>query len=123
MLFVVNKKTFQGGGGGTQREQRGNIYMSTMQRGQFYEIVLTVSGTACKCGRGFELRITENKSSRSWPARDTDPGLPNCESDALSRRNYYKQHFKTLLYTLTFFSFLQTVWMTQYCSYPPAECH
>ena len=86
MLFVV-KKTFQGGGGGTQGQPRG--YICTLcKRGQFYEIVSTVSGTAhaCKCGRGFELRITENKSSRSWPARDTDPGLQDCESDALSTR-------------------------------------
>ena len=38
-----------------------------------------------KRGRGFELRTTENKSSK-WPERDSNPGPPDCESDALTTR-------------------------------------
>ena len=34
-----------------------------------------------KRGRGFELRTTENKSSQ-WPERDSNPGPPDCETDA-----------------------------------------
>ena len=36
-----------------------------------------------KRGRGFELGTTENKSSK-WPERDSNPGPPDCESDALT---------------------------------------
>ena len=32
-------------------------------------------------GRGFELGTNENKS-RKWPEQDSNPGPPNCESDA-----------------------------------------
>ena len=38
-----------------------------------------------KRGRGFELGTTENKSSK-WPERDSNPGPPDCESDALTTR-------------------------------------
>ena len=36
-------------------------------------------------GRGFELGTTESKSSK-WPKQDSNPGPPNCESDALTTR-------------------------------------
>ena len=38
-----------------------------------------------KCGREFELGTTEHKSSK-WPERDSNPGPPDCESDALTTR-------------------------------------
>ena len=39
-----------------------------------------------KRGRGFELRTTENKSSK-WPERDLNPGPPDCDqSNALATR-------------------------------------
>ena len=38
-----------------------------------------------KRGRGFELGTTENKSSK-WPERDSNPGPPDCKSDALTTR-------------------------------------
>ena len=38
-----------------------------------------------KRGRGFELWTTENKSSK-WPERDSNPGPPVCEFDALITR-------------------------------------
>ena len=38
-----------------------------------------------KRGLGFELGTTENKSSK-WPERDSNPGPPDCESDALTNR-------------------------------------
>ena len=38
-----------------------------------------------KRGREFELRTTEHKSSK-WPERDSNPGPPDCESDALTTR-------------------------------------
>ena len=38
-----------------------------------------------KRGRGFELGTTENKSSK-WPERDSNPGPPDCESEALTTR-------------------------------------
>ena len=95
MLFVVKKKkhfrVLVGGGGGTPGEPRGYI-CPLCKRGQFYEIVSTVSGTAhaCKCGRGFELRITEKKLNLAGHGQrtdpETDPGLQDCESDALSTR-------------------------------------
>ena len=34
---------------------------------------------------GFELRTTDKKSSK-WPQRDSKPGPPDCESDALTTR-------------------------------------
>ena len=36
-----------------------------------------------KRGREFELGTTEHKSSK-WPERDSNPGPPDCESDALT---------------------------------------
>ena len=36
-----------------------------------------------KRGRGFKLTTTENKSSK-WPERESNPGSPACESDALN---------------------------------------
>ena len=38
-----------------------------------------------KHGRGFELGTTEHKSSK-WPERDSNPGPPDCESDAVTTR-------------------------------------
>ena len=38
-----------------------------------------------KRDRGFELLTTENKSCK-WPERDSNPGPPDCESDALTTR-------------------------------------
>ena len=38
-----------------------------------------------KRGREFELGTTEHKSSK-WPERDSNPGPPDCESDALTTR-------------------------------------
>ena len=38
-----------------------------------------------KRSRGFELGTTEHKSSK-WPERDSNPGPPDCESDALTTR-------------------------------------
>ena len=38
-----------------------------------------------KRGRGFELGTTVNKSSK-WPERDSNPGPPDFESDALTTR-------------------------------------
>ena len=38
-----------------------------------------------KRGREFELGTTEHKSSK-WPERDSNPGRPDCESDALTTR-------------------------------------
>ena len=38
-----------------------------------------------KHGREFELGTTEHKSSK-WPERDSNPGSPDCESDALTTR-------------------------------------
>jgi len=38
-----------------------------------------------KRGRGFELGTTENKCIK-WPGRDSNPGPPDCKSDALSTR-------------------------------------
>ena len=38
-----------------------------------------------KRGQGFELGTTEIKSSK-WPERDSNPGPPDCESDALTTR-------------------------------------
>ena len=35
--------------------------------------------------QGFELGTTANKSSK-WPERDSNPGPPDCESDALTTR-------------------------------------
>ena len=37
-------------------------------------------------GRGFELGTAENKSSK-WPERDSNPGPPDCESDAKTTRH------------------------------------
>ena len=34
--------------------------------------------------REFELGTTEHKSSK-WPERDSNPGPPDCESDALTK--------------------------------------
>ena len=36
-----------------------------------------------KRGREFELGTTEHKSSK-WPEWDSNPGPPDCESDALT---------------------------------------
>ena len=36
-------------------------------------------------GREFELGTTEQKSSK-WPEQDSNPGPPDCESDALTTR-------------------------------------
>ena len=36
-----------------------------------------------KLGRVSELGMTENKSSK-WPEQDSNPGPPDCESDALT---------------------------------------
>ena len=41
-----------------------------------------------KRGRGFKLGTTENKASK-WPQRDSNPGLPDCESDAKTTRPRY----------------------------------
>ena len=41
-----------------------------------------------KCGRGFEPGTTENKSSK-WPERDSNPGPPDFESNALTTRPRY----------------------------------
>ena len=38
-----------------------------------------------KRGREFELGTTEHKSSK-WPERGSNPGAPDCESDALTTR-------------------------------------
>ena len=38
-----------------------------------------------KRGREFKLGTTEHKSSK-WPERDSNPGRPDCESDALTTR-------------------------------------
>ena len=38
-----------------------------------------------KRGRGFELGMNETKSSK-WPERDSNPGPPDYESDALTTR-------------------------------------
>ena len=38
-----------------------------------------------KRGREFELGTTEHKSSK-WPEQDSNPGSPDCESDALTTR-------------------------------------
>ena len=38
-----------------------------------------------KRSRGFELGTTENKSSK-WPEQYSNPGPPDCESDALTTR-------------------------------------
>ena len=38
-----------------------------------------------KRGREFKLGTTEHKSSK-WPERDSNPGPPDCESDALTTR-------------------------------------
>ena len=39
-----------------------------------------------KRGQGFELGTTENKSSKR-PERDSNPGPPDCESDAMTTRS------------------------------------
>ena len=44
--------------------------------------------TIYKCGRGFELETTENKSSK-WAERDSNPGPPDCESHVLTTRPRY----------------------------------
>ena len=36
-----------------------------------------------KCGQGFELGTTKNKSSK-WPERDLNLGPPDCESNTLT---------------------------------------
>ena len=41
--------------------------------------------TIYKRGRECELRMTEHKSNKS-PERDSNPGPPDCESDALTTR-------------------------------------
>ena len=38
-----------------------------------------------KGGRESELGMTEHKASK-WPERDSNPGPPDCESDALTTR-------------------------------------
>ena len=38
-----------------------------------------------KRSREFELGTTEHKFSK-WPERDSNPGPPDCESDALTTR-------------------------------------
>ena len=35
------------------------------------------------CGRGFELGMTKNESGK-WPEQDSNLGLPDCTSDALT---------------------------------------
>ena len=47
--------------------------------------------TIYKRGRGFELGTTENKSSTS-PERDSNPGLPDYESDTLTTSSSVKEN-------------------------------
>ena len=49
-----------------------------------------------KRGREFELGTTEHKSSK-WPERDSNPGPPDCESDALTTRPRCLHKCATLL--------------------------
>ena len=39
-----------------------------------------------KRGREFELGTTTEHKSSKWPERDSNPGPPDCESDALTTR-------------------------------------
>ena len=57
-----------------------------------------------KRGRGFELGTTENKSSK-WPERDSNPGPPDCESDALTTRPRRLLQGKEELYKIISISF------------------
>ena len=50
-----------------------------------------------KCGQGFELATTENKSNKS-PEEDQNPGPLDCESDALTSQPHY--HSITFAYIL-----------------------
>ena len=36
-----------------------------------------------KCGEGFEIGTTKNKSSK-WPEQDSDPRMLDCQSDTLT---------------------------------------
>ena len=58
----------------------------------------------CKCGRGLELGTAENKCSK-WPERDSNPGTPDCESDALTTRSRCLLQGKEELYKITGISF------------------
>ena len=49
-----------------------------------------------KRGREFELGTTEHKSSK-WPERDSNPGPPDCESDALTTRPRCLLGVKTIM--------------------------
>jgi len=75
-----------------------------------------------KRDRGFELGTTENKSSK-WPERDSNPGPPDFESDALTTRlrclpNVYAFSIVYTIYTIysvytihsVFFLSMVTVW-------------
>ena len=59
----------------------------------------------CERGRGFELGTTENKSSK-WPERDSNPGPPDCESNALTTRPRCLLQGKEELYKIIGISFL-----------------
>ena len=41
-----------------------------------------------KRDRGFQLGTANNKSSK-WPERDSNPGPPDCQSDAMTTRIQY----------------------------------
>jgi len=51
---------------GVHRGSRGDIYVHYAKGGNFMRLSQQSfeTGTGCKRGRGFELRITENKSSK-----------------------------------------------------------
>ena len=49
-----------------------------------------------KCGQGFELGTTKNKSSK-WPERDSNRGPLDCESDVLTTKKEKEKYFISVI--------------------------